>query len=180
MIRRLFKRTDRRLVQSGFTMMEVAVAGALMSLLVILISGAWRGLGRSSTDATARCRVAQEANLAAAALARDFSGSLPEEPTGRKADGRMLGWLVASGPELRLYYDGEPDTEVVYHLDDQTTYGKEWKRLVRWNTDTGSEFTVATNVDAMELADLGDGVRIDLTFTFRNVTRTYTIIAKRP
>lgn len=161
-------------------MIEVAVAGALMSLLVILISGAWRGLGRSSTDATARSRVVQEANLAVAALARDFSGSLPERPTGTKQDGRFVGWLAASGPELRLYYDGEPDTEIVYYLDTETTYGNTWKRLVRWNTETGCEFTVATNVDAMELVDLGDGVQIDLTLTYRDVTRTYTFVAKGP
>ena len=171
------KGNDRR---SGFTMIEVAMAGALMSLLVILISGAWRGLGRSATDATARSRVTQEANLAAAALARDFGGSLPEQPTGTKVEGRLLGWLVTSGPELRLYYDGDPDSEIVYYLDTQTTYGKTWKRLVRWNTDTGSEFTVATNVDTMELTDLGDAVQIDLTLTYRDLTRTYTFVGKGP
>ena len=92
----------------------------------------------------------------------------------------MLGWLVTSGPELRLYYDGDPDIEIVYYLATETTFGKTWKRLVRWNTDTGSQFTVATNVDAMVLTVQGDGVKIDLTLTFRDITRTYTFVAKGP
>jgi hypothetical protein len=171
---------DRRGPRSGFTMVEVAMAGALMSLLVILISGAWRGLGRSSTDATVRSRVVHEANLAAAALARDFGGSLPGQPTGGKEEGRLVGWLVTAGPELRLYYDGTPNIEIVYSLVTETTYGRTWKRLVRWNADTGSEFTVATNVDTMELTDLGDRVQIDLTLTYRDLTRTYTFVGKGP
>jgi hypothetical protein len=90
----------------------------------------------------------------------------------------LVGWLVTDGPELRLYYDGDPDVEIVYYVDTETTYGNTWKRLVRWDTETGSEFTVATNVDTVELQDLGDSVRIDLTLTFRDFTRTYTFVGK--
>lgn len=174
----------------GFTLIEIMLVGGLMSLLVLLISGAWRGLGRSSSDAATRCRIAQEARLAAASLTRDFSGSLPEQVTGQRDGGRLVGRMIVAGPELRLCFDGEPldgepgwgapDTVVVYQLDTEITYGQSWKRLVRWNQATGSEFTVATNVDAMALTDLGDGVKIDLTFTYRDITRTYTIVAKDP
>lgn len=180
MIMRSANRRFPRSERSGFTMVEVAVAGALMGLLVILISGAWTGLGRSSTDATVRSRVAHEASLAVAALARDFGGSLPGQPTGGKEERRLVGWLVSAGPELRLYYDGTPNIEIVYYLDTMTTYGKSWKRLVRWDTDTGSELTVATNVDTMQLTDLGDGVQIELTLTYRDLTRTYTFVGKGP
>ena len=174
----------------GFTLTEIMLVGGLMSLLVLLISGAWRGLGRSSADATARCRIAQEANLAAASLRRDFSCALPEQMTGQKDRGRLVGRMIVAGPGLWLCFDGEPlngvadwaspDTVVVYELDTETTYGVPWKRLVRSNESTGAVFTAAANVDAMDLTDQGDGVKIDLTLTYRDITRTYTIIAKDP
>jgi type II secretory pathway component PulJ len=190
MIAQRSQRRKPRPRPKGFTLTEVMLVGGLMSLLVILISGIWSGLGRSATDAVSRCRVAQEARLAAAALARDFGGSLPEEPTGQKQCGRLVDRLIVGGTELQLCFDGEPangvgdwsapDTVVIYQLQTETTYGKAWKRLVRRNMATGSEFTVATNVDAMELTDQGDGVKIDLTVTYRDITRTFTIIAKDP
>lgn len=176
--------------RGGFTLTEIMLVGGLMSLLVLLISGAWRGLGRSSADAATRCRIAQEANLAAASLKRDFGGALPEQVTGQKDRGRLVGRMIVAGPELRLCFDGEPlngvadwaspDTVVVYGLYSETTYGVPWKRLVRSNESTGAVFTAASNVDAMSLTDQGDGVKIDLTFTYRDITRTYTIVAKDP
>jgi type II secretory pathway pseudopilin PulG len=174
---------ESRRRRSGFTLTEMLLVGGLMSLLVILISGAWRGLARSSADAASRCRIAQEAGMAAASLARDFSGSLPEQSTGGKQCGQLVGQMILSGPELRLCYDGEPadgiadwgtpDTVVVYKLDTES-------RLVRQNVNAGSEFSAASKVAAMELTDQGDGVKIDLTFTYRDLTRTYTIVAKNP
>jgi type II secretory pathway pseudopilin PulG len=180
----------RRGQRGGFTLMEIMLVGGMMSLLVLLISGAWRGLGRSSADAAARGRVAHEARLAASTLARDFSGSLPEQVTGLKDSGRLVGRSIVAGPRLRLCFDGEPlngladwgppDTTVVYRIKTEPEYGLPRKRLVRTNEATGSEFTAAASVDSMALLDQRDGVKIELTSTCRDVTRTYTIVAKDP
>lgn len=165
------------------------LVSGLMSLLVLLISGAWAGLGKTAADVSARCRVAQEANLAAATLARDLGGSLPEKTTGQRESGRLVGRLVVDGPELWLCFDGDadgqadwgaPDTVVTYQLDTEMTYGTAWKRLVRQNLETGSEFTAAANVEQMQLTEQIDAVKIDLTVQYRDVSRTYTIVAKDP
>jgi type II secretory pathway pseudopilin PulG len=165
----------------GYTVIEVTLVAGLMSLLVLMISGVWSGLGRSTTDATARCRVAQEANLAMESLVRDLGGSLPDQITGEKQQGRLVGRLIAGGPQLQLCFDGDddgqadwgsPDTVIIYEVLSN--------RLVRRDVQAASEFTVAGNVDQMQLTDQGDGVGIDLTFTYREITRTYTIVAKDP
>ncbi len=173
----------------AFTVIEVMLVAVLMSFLALLISGAWTGLGRTTADVAARSRVAREANMAAASLARDFSGSLPGQPGGGREQGRLVGRMIAAGPELRLCFDGDgdgladwasPDTVVAYRIDTELTYGQSWKRLVRSDSGSLSEFTVAANVDQMQLTDQGDAVKIDLTFTYRDITRTYTFLARDP
>ena len=167
---------------SGFTLIEVMFVSGIMSLLVLLLSAAWSGLGRPSADAIARCRIAQETNLAAQSLARDSSGCLAEETTGGKQLGRIVGRMAVGGSQLRLCFDGgsangtadwaDPDTVIVYEVLDH--------QLVRTNLKTGTAFTVAANVDQMQLTAQADGVRVDLTFSYRGVTRTYTMIAQDP
>jgi prepilin-type N-terminal cleavage/methylation domain-containing protein len=166
----------------GFTLIEVLFVSGMMSLLALLISAAWSGLGRPSADAIARARVAHEANLAAESLARDFSASLPEEATGGKQLGRMVGRMAVEGSQLRICFDGgpangaadwaAPDTVIAYEVLDQ--------RLVRSNLKSGTAFTVAACVDRMVLAAEADAMRIELTFSYRDVTRTYTMIARDP
>ena len=166
----------------GFTLMEAMLVGGLMSLLVLLISGAWRGLGRSSADAVARCRVAQEANLAAESLAHDFCGNLPDQVAGQKELGRLVGRLVVGGTELRLCFDGNPVNDAADWAvpDTVITYHVEQNRLIRSNQQTGTALVVADNVNQMLLTEQADGVTVDLTFTYRNMTRTFTIVAKDP
>ena len=48
----------------GFTLLETMLVSGLMVFLVLLASQAWSGFGRTTADAAARCRVAQEARLA--------------------------------------------------------------------------------------------------------------------
>jgi type II secretory pathway component PulJ len=166
----------------GFTLIEVLFASGIMSLLVLLLSAAWSGLGRPSADAVARLRVAEEANLAAQSLARDFSGNLGEQTIGGKKLGRIVGRMVVAGPQLRLCFDGDPVNGAADWAAPDTviTYEVLGNRLVRANLSTGTAFTVATNVDQVQLTAQPDGVRLDLTFSYRNVTRTYTIIAQDP
>ncbi|NQU25620.1 MAG: hypothetical protein HQ567_30405 [Candidatus Nealsonbacteria bacterium] len=166
----------------GFSVIEITVVSALMSFLVLLISGAWSGMGRPSADAIVRCRVVQEANLAVDSLTRDLGGSLQGQTTGERKLGRMVGRTVVGGSQLRLCFDGEPINAIPdWNAPDTViTYDVQANRLVRSNLQTGTAFTVAANVDQMQLTELPDGVRIDLTFTYRDITRTYSIIAKSP
>jgi prepilin-type N-terminal cleavage/methylation domain-containing protein len=174
--------TGRPGLHDGFTVMEVMVVSALMSLLALFISGAWTGFGRTSADVIARCRVAQEANLAAETLARDFAGCLPGQTAGPVDLGRLVGRSIHTGPSLWLCYDGEPangmadwagpDVVIVYDLQSN--------KLRRTNQQTGASRVVADNVHEIQLTELAGGLKIDLTFTYRDVTRTYTTVAKDP
>lgn len=167
---------------SGFTLTEIMLVGGLMSLLVLLISGAWTGFGRSSTDAVVRCRVAQEANLAVESLARDLGGSLAGEVAGKKQLSQIVGRLVVDGSALWLCFDGQPadgvanwgppDTVIVYEV--------QGSQLIRSNQQTGVALAVADKVSQIQLTEQVDGVRINLTLQYRDLTRTYTIIAKDP
>jgi hypothetical protein len=158
------------------------LVSGLMSLLVLLLSGAWSGFGRPSADAIARCRVAQEANLAADALARDLGGSLADQSTGTRESGRLVGRLAVDGCELWLCFDGEPvdgqpdwatpDTVIVYHVQEES--------LVRCDQHAVTSHVVADHVSQMQVSEQVDGVHVELTFTCRDVTRTYSMIAKDP
>jgi len=167
---------------AGFTLVEVMIVGALMSFLVMLISGTWTGVGRSVVDAIARCRVSQEVNLATETLSRDFSGGLAEQATGPRKLGSMVGCLAVPGPELWLCYDGDPVNGVADWAapDSVVTYTLQDNRLLRSNLQAGTAFVAAGNVEQMQLAEQPDGVTIDLTFKYRNVLQTYTFEAKGP
>lgn len=168
--------------RGGFTIIEVMLTSALMSLLVILMSDTWSGLGRSSVVAIARCRVTQEANLAVESFTRDLGGSLAEETAGEKERGRLVGRLIVGGSALWLCYDGAPldgmadwaapDTVIVYDV--------QANQLVRSNQQASTAFVVADHVDQMQLTAQADGVAIDLTFQYRDITRTYSVVAKDP
>ena len=167
---------------SGFTLTEVMLVGGLMSLLVLLISGAWRGLGRSSVDAFVRCRVTQEANLAVESLTRDLGGSLASQITGERQLGRVVGRLAVDGSALWLCFDGQPADGVADWGPPDTviTYEVQGSQLIRCDQQTGVALAVADKVSQMQLTEQVDGVRIDLTLQYRDLTRTYTIIAKDP
>src|SRR5258708_36601025 len=81
----------------GCTRSEVALAGLMMSVLALLLGNAWASFGRPAISSVARIRVAQEANLAAEALARDV-GFLAQ-PTGSHTDSRHLS-VQADAPIL--------------------------------------------------------------------------------
>ncbi len=170
-----------RLCTDGFTVMEMMIVGAMTTLLAILFSTAWSGLGQPSADALVRCQVAQEAQLATASLAADLGGSLPGQAGGTKENGQLVGRLEPEGSELRLCFDGEnfgfpdwggADTVIWYYVENN--------KLIRWNENTDAVFYVASNVENMTVSNLGSGVQIDLTFTFRDVSQTYTLITEDP
>ncbi len=104
--------TRRRAGRTGFTMMELVVVAALMSLLVVVLANVWKGFVKPALYAEQVCRVALEARMAREALARDFSGSAPEKvpnpsdnPSGAY-DYRLLDVTPGSdGHELALAYN---------------------------------------------------------------------------
>ncbi len=178
---RSLKGTARGRRFSGFTLTEVMLVGGMMSFLALLISGAWRGLGRSSVDAVVRCRVAQEANLAVESFTRDLGGSLADQIAGDRQIGRAVGRLVVGGSALWLCFDGDPaDGDAWGPTDTVITYEVQGNQLIRTNDQTGVAVVVADKVSLLQLTEQIDEIRIDLTFQYRDLTRTYTMIAKDP
>jgi prepilin-type N-terminal cleavage/methylation domain-containing protein len=170
---------------AGFTLVEVLLVSGLTSLLALILAGVWSGLGRPLVEAVARGQITREANLAADALARDFGGTLPgtQGCLGGVAEGKLVGRMQPANLVLRLCFDGgpvadgladwgEPDTVISYEVQDGN--------LVRWDERSGTTFTVAQNVQQMELAEQGNGVEIKLTFAYHNITRTYTLVGLDP
>ncbi len=89
----------------GFSIVEMVVSMFLAAFLGLILGTVWLGLCRPIRDASTRCRLALQANLAVAALARDLSGFLvnPNDPsgspdgrTGSSALGRFAGVILAS------------------------------------------------------------------------------------
>lgn len=171
--------------RTGLTLVEVAIVGGLMAFLAVLLSHTWSGLGKPTAELAARSRVTQEARLAVASLGRDLGGFLPA-PEGRLGEAglyRLVGRLQPGGTQLWLCYDGgstpnglpdwaAPDRVVVYEVQS----GK----LVRWDQANGTTFVVARYVEDFRLENLGDCVRITLSFRFRTVARTFTLVARAP
>ena len=175
-------RRDRR----GFTLVEILIVSGLLVLLAVLIADAWAGLGRPLVDVAIQCRLAQEANAAAACFARDLCGSLADTQgrLGTKAACQFVGRMQPGNQQLWLCFDGgtnpngtanwgPPDTVISYQVAGNT--------LVRWNQTAGTTFTVAHDVTNLYVQDLGGGqVQITLTFQYRNLTQSYTWIAVDP
>lgn len=176
--------------RGGFTVVEVLIVSGLMSLLVVMISAAWFGLGRSSRDVVLRCRIAQEANLAAETLTRDFGGHLPDEPMSDPQCHRFWDSRVHNG-QLQIYFAAGPvaddedlnddppwdspssgDTVITYQLQENEPQGGKVQtyNLVRLKARDGTEteFTVATNLLGMDVEPtiLADGVDAILLFPY--------------
>jgi type II secretory pathway component PulJ len=171
--------------RSGFSLVEVIVANGLMVLLVMILAQTWSGLVRPTIDLGIRTSLFQEANLATDALARDLAGSLanPEGRLGAKTSYPFIARLQPGNAQLWLCFDGgdppngvadwgTPDTVIVYTLQDTC--------LVRTDQNAGTTVTVARYLTGFQVQDIGGGVQIQLTFTYRSRTQTYTLVARDP
>jgi type II secretory pathway component PulJ len=174
--------------RAGFTVVELAVTSFLMALVAVLLSATWVAFCRPAIDAAVRCRLAQEASLAAASLARDYGGTLAGAggSLGAKTDGQFVGRMVPDPGQLSLCFHGggssadfspkwtAPDTVITYYLASN--------QLIRWDQGTGTVFAAARDVSAFQVAPLedGTGVTIVLTFSHRGLNLTYTLIAYDP
>ncbi len=166
----------------GFTLVEMMVSSLLMSILAMFVASAWQGFGRSMLDGVVRGRISQESALALESLNRDLSGSLAGNFTGEVHHGSYVGRLVVGGSELRLCFDGapfngsadwaSPDTVIVYEVQNG--------QLLRSNLLTGSQFVVADLVSDLQVSNLMDGVRIEITFSLRDSSKTFYIVSRDP
>jgi type II secretory pathway component PulJ len=172
--------------RDGFTLIEMSVVCFMSALMGTLMAGAWSAFGRPASDVDARCRIAQEASLAAESLARDLSGYQPGSGfvPGGKASGKFVGRMEPENSALWLDFDGgsspngvadwaSPDAVVVYQLVED--------RLVRWDQQAGTTVTVARYLTSFRATDLGNGsVSLQLSFAYRSFRRTYTLIGVDP
>ena len=168
----------------GFSLIEVTIVSIFMSFLAVLLSLTWSAFMRPTSDIAIRCRIAQEANLAVACLTRDLSGSYADDRSNSKTHYQLVDRMQPDNSQLRLCYDGgatpngiadwaAPDIVVSYYVDSN--------QLIRWDENTGTTFVAARDLETLEAIDQGDGsVQIRLTFQFRNVSQTYTVIARDP
>jgi hypothetical protein len=150
----------------------------LMALVGVVLGDAWLAFGRPAITTVARCRVAQEANLAAEALAYDVG---------------LLAQPASAEPDTR-YQPAQAGTTVLYlTIDDGTgalrtiSYGpspSDATKLMRTDLSapSGSGRVVAGLLagfdavrDVLPGAGTGSvdvpGVRVDLTFTHRTMDR---------
>jgi prepilin-type N-terminal cleavage/methylation domain-containing protein len=175
----------RRAYRRGFSLVEVSVVSGLLVALAMLLADAWSAFGSPLVETAFRCRLDQEAHMALASLARDLGGSLGDTTgrTGSKLASQFVGWTEPGGSQLWLCFDSPtnpngladwaaPDTVVSYQIDGNS--------LTRWNQLTGTTFVVAGNVTQLQAQDLGGSVEIWLTFQYRDISQTYTLIANSP
>ena len=92
--------------------------------------------------------------------------------------------MQPANAQLRLCFDGGPAPDGLADWADPDiviTYEVQSNQLIRWHETAGTSFTVARDVDKFEALDLGGGkVEIKLTFKYRKITQTYTLIARDP
>jgi type II secretory pathway component PulJ len=172
---------------AGFTVIEMTVAAAMLALLASLLGATWVGLCRPALESAWRCRLAQEANLAANALARDLGGTLanPEGRLGGLSDGVFVARMVPTSTWLRLCFHGgsdanlspkwgAPDTVISYQLQANT--------LVRWDENSGAVVTIARDVSGFSVTPLEDnsGLAITLAFSYRGLSLTYDLVTVDP
>ncbi|MFI5460974.1 MAG: hypothetical protein ACHRXM_36660 [Isosphaerales bacterium] len=180
-------RSPGRRPPDGFTVVELTIVSGLMTLLALLLAASWRGFCRPAFDAASRCRIAQEANLAAAALARDLGGSLsnPEGRLGPKTNAVFVGRMQPSPTWLRLCFHGGSDVDLTPKWsapDTLISYQAQGDALVRWDENAGTTVTVAKGLSAFSVVplELDNGVAITMTFSDRDVSLTYAFIALDP
>lgn len=192
MTQRQFSIFNSPLRRGGFTLVEVMVVSVLTAFLAMLLSSCWRGFGPTVTGAIARCRVAQEMNLAVNTLARDLGGSLNSSGGSlgsTRWESRFLDWDCSIPNSLRLCFDNpsnpadlpndqptwwSPQTVISYSLERMTNgLGStpqgpvQFYALVR-TVETASPpttFTVANYITGMQITP-GAPLQIQLTFSY--------------
>lgn len=173
-----------RFPRSGFTLIEVSLVSVLMAFLALLVSAVWGAFLRPTSDIANRCRINQEARVAADSLMKDLAGSYAENRTEGKSQYKLVGRSQPDGSELKLCFDSGEDPNGIADWsapDYVVSYYAQDGNLIRWDEDSGLTSVVARDIAAFETQDLGNRqVELRMTFTYRNLSQTYTLIARDP
>ena len=167
--------------RAGFTLVEMLVANVLMALLVILIAGAWKAFGPLCVEVIARGRVANEANIAAAALYREATAarpglSLAKVETLDEASVRFNYSADGSIPASGIF-----PYAATYALSPASDAAASAEMLFVRSDDSGSvtiarhlESAVARNVTIGDPGGSQSQVEITLSFAYRGARSQYT------
>ena len=174
--------TGRFRRQCGFTLVEVMVVTTMTAFLSMMVAGIWSGLLRSTTDTMTQSRLVSDAQFALESLRRDLAGSVPEERSGTKLEGMIVGTLATADDRLLLCFDAEPLNEIADWAapDRVIVYEVQNGQLIRTDQQSGTSFVVVDNVSNFGVTQLVSGVRIELTIERGKFNRTYTLISQDP
>ena len=170
----------------GITLLEVMIVSGLMTVLTMLLSSTWIGMGRPTVDVIVRSGLFQEMDAAVSALSQDLGGSLagPDGRLGGKTKDCWVGWLKPAEGQLWLCFDGgaEPNGEPDWGPPDMVVvYQSDSNSLVRWNQNTDTTFTIAKNLDELAITEVSsEMISITLTFQHRGITRSCMLLARTP
>lgn len=191
----------------GFTVLELTIAGGLTALLGIMLVTACSAYNRGAAEVIARCRIAQEADLAMHALAADLGANLPSSVAGPKGRGLPTGVAVApDGSRLAITFEDQVAPEnsrvVVYEIQQDLTdlaqlqKPVQRRKLVRWVESLSPPAVVeegrvvAWDVSGLESVAIQGGWRefrltFELSFPEKRLDgakleRTYSLLAMSP
>ncbi|HEY2156217.1 MAG TPA: prepilin-type N-terminal cleavage/methylation domain-containing protein [Isosphaeraceae bacterium] len=168
----------RRQGRRGFTLVEMTVTIFLMALVGTLLGNAWLAFGRPAIATVARCRVAQEANLAAEALAHDVG--LIARPASSEPDTRYQGAQAGSTVLYLAIDDGTGNPRTISYGPDLSDSTKLMRTDLSAPSGPGRVVAgLLAGFDAVHdvLPGAGTGgadvpgVRVDLTFAHRTMDR---------
>ena len=152
-----------------------------MAFLAVLLTSAWKGIGRFPVDIMVRSQLLQEMDLAVAALSRDVGGFMPipssDSPPlpplgnyGGTSHYCLVGCQNNNDDRLDLSYDtnGDETSDIVvtYYLADDPNDAVETKILVR--EYDGNIFTVARYVEDLVVSKSLDFEWIVVELTFKH------------
>jgi type II secretory pathway component PulJ len=191
----------------GFTVLEMMIACGLTAFLGILLVTACSAYQKAAAEVIARCRIAEEADLAIHALSADLGASLSSAITGPKERGLPTAVFVASdGSRLAITFEDSAAPEnsrvVIYEIRSDLTDLAQLQRqiqrqkLVRWVESLSpqavveAERVVAWDVKALASAAIPGGWRefrltFELSFPEKGpdgtrLERTYSLLAMSP
>ena len=161
----------------------MVVVSVLTALLAAILGAVWTSLCFPSMEVAARCRLALEATLAAASLARDCGGYFgePAGSVGTPDASAYLGCAFADDDPgaLHLKYEGQSD--VVYKASEGMLV-----RSVGGGEGTWSIVASGLTAFGPAEADAADpGPAVSLTFEARgprgkNLSATYILVTPAP
>jgi prepilin-type N-terminal cleavage/methylation domain-containing protein len=166
----------------GFSLLEVSIGNTIAAILIVVTSSGMISLTRTSQRMLARARIEEEAELAAAFLAEDFSGFLADDLVGDKKNGAEVGRRVVGGSEVQICFDGGDDNGTAQwgSPDRLIRYYHSGSNLIRHDSNTGRTTNVAIHLSSFVPTDGPQGIQTQLAFLYRKETKTAVLVFPRP